>query len=130
MSMNNTLAAVLSRIQNAERLGKQSFTTTTNSKMIRQVLDILTKEGYIAGYEETEDAKGNTLTITLSGGLNKTGVITPNFNVSVKDFVRFEKRYLPAKDFGVLILTTNQGIITHKQAKEANTGGKLVAYAY
>ncbi len=130
MSMNNPLAAVLSRIQNAERIGKKGFTTKCNSNLIRQVLTILKEEGYIEGFEETKDAKGNLLTVKLSGNLNKTGVITPNFNVGVDEFVRFEKRYLPAKDFGVIILTTNKGIITHKQAKEANVGGNLIAFAY
>ena len=128
--MNNPLAAVLSRLQNAERLGKRQFTTQCNSKLIRQVLDILKENGYIGGYEENKDAKGNTLTIALNGGLNQAGVVTPQFNVAVTEFVRFEKRYLPAKDFGLLILTTNKGIITHQQAKDKNIGGKLIAYAY
>lgn len=130
MTMNNPLAAVLSRIQNAERLGKREFTTHVNSKVIRAVLQILKDEGYIAGFSETPDDKGSTLTVQLSGQLNRTGVITPNFDVGMGDFVQFEKRYLPAKDFGVLILTTNKGIVTHKKAKEENAGGKLIAYAY
>lgn len=130
MSMNNPLAAVLSKLQNAQRLGKSEFTTLSNSTLIKQVLGILQNEGFIEGYEEIEDSKGDFLQIRLSGRLNKTGVITPNFNVGTRGFVRFEKRYLPAKDFGVLILTTNQGVLTHKQAKEQNVGGKLIAYAY
>lgn len=130
MSMNNPLAAVLSRVQNAEQLGKRAFTTHVNSKIIRAVLDIMRDEGYIEGYEEEEDAKGNLLTIKLTGRLNKAGVITPNFNVGKQTFVQFEKRYLPGKDFGVLIMTTNKGIMTHKKAKEEGVGGKLIAYAY
>ena len=42
----------------------------------------------------------------------------------------FEKRFLPAKDFGVLIISTNKGLLTQKQAKEQNVGGALVAYCY
>ncbi len=130
MTQNNPLASVLSRIQNAERVGQRQITTHINSKVVRAVLDILKTEGYIASYDETKDAKGNTLTIDLGGRVNKLGVVTPRFNVKQDGFVTFEKRYLPAKDFGVLILTTTKGIITHKQAKEANLGGKLIAYAY
>ena len=130
MSLNNPLATVLSRIQNAERLGKRELTTHVNSKVIRAVLQILKDEGYIAAFTETPDKKGASLTITLCGRLNKTGVITPKFNVKTEDFVQFEKRYLPAKDFGALILTTNKGVITHKKAKEENVGGKLIAYVY
>lgn len=130
MTMNNPLAAVLSRIQNAEKLGKREFTTHVNSKVIRSVLSLMQEEGYIAGFVETKDSKGAFLTVTLAGALNKTGAIMPRFNVGVDEFTRFEKRYLPAKDFGILILTTNKGIMTHKKAKEENVGGKLIAYAY
>lgn len=130
MAMNNPLAAILSRLQNAERLGRREFTTTANSKIIKSVLAILQEQGYIAGFEETADRKGNTITVQLSGKLNKTGVVTPNFTVKQSNFEMFEKRYLPARDFGVLIVTTNQGIMTHKQAKTSKLGGKLIAYAY
>ncbi|MDD9953972.1 MAG: 30S ribosomal protein S8 [Candidatus Woesearchaeota archaeon] len=130
MALNNPLAAVLSRILNAEQVGKRNFTTPLNSKMIRAVLQIMQDEGYITTYTEDKDARGNSLTINLAGKVNKTGVITPQFNVDTKGFVQFEKRYLPSKDFGVLILSTNKGIMTHKQAKEENVGGKLLAYVY
>jgi len=130
MSMNNPLAAVLSRIQNAERIGKREFTTHANSKVIKQVLSIMQSEGFIAGFEESADKKGNLLVVKLNGNLNKAGVVTPNFTVTRGNFEMFEKRYLPAKDFGVLIITTNKGIMTHKRAKEQHLGGKLLAYAY
>jgi small subunit ribosomal protein S8 len=130
MSMNNPLASVLSRIQNAERIGKREFTTKSNSKVIKAVLTIIQNEGFITGFEEVSDNKGNLLTVKLNGNLNKAGVVTPNFTVKADNFEMFEKRYLPAKDFGVLIVTTNKGIMTHKQAKEAKLGGKLLAYAY
>jgi small subunit ribosomal protein S8 len=130
MSMNNTLATVLSRIQNAERIGQMTFTTYANSKVIRAVLSIMKDGGYIADFNETEDKKGNFLTVKLSGRLNKIGVVTPNFTVKNNNFEMFEKRYLPARDFGILVVTTNQGIMTHKQAKDQKLGGKLIAYAY
>ena len=130
MSMNNPLANVLSRIQNAEKIGKREFTTTSNSNVIKAVLTIMTGEGFIAGFDEVEDKKGHLLTIKLNGNVNKIGVVTPNFTVQNDNFEMFEKRYLPAKDFGVLIITTNKGIMTHKQAKEQRLGGKLLAYAY
>jgi small subunit ribosomal protein S8 len=130
MSMNNTLATILSRMQNAERIGQMTFTTYANSRVIKAVLVIMKDNGYIADFEETEDRKGNILTVKLSGKLNKTGVVTPNFTVKNNNFEMFEKRYLPARDFGILIVTTNQGIMTHKQAKDQKLGGKLIAYAY
>jgi small subunit ribosomal protein S8 len=130
MSMNNPLAAVLSRIQNAEKIGKREFTTHANSKVIKAVLGIIQQEGFIAGFEEVADKKGDLLMVKLSGNLNKAGVVTPNFTVTRDKYEMFEQRYLPAKDFGVLIVSTNKGIMTHKQAKEQKLGGKLLAYAY
>jgi len=130
MSMNNPLAAVLSKLLNAQLAGKTEFTTTANSKVIRAILDIIKTEGFIEGYDVVEDKKGNYLVVKLNGNLNKAGVVTPNFTVTKERFEMFEKRYLPAKDFGVLILTTSKGIMTHKDAKQQGLGGKLLAYAY
>ena len=130
MSMNNPLATVLSRIQNAEHYGKQEFTVLQNSTLIKAVLSIMKNEGYIKEFKEQKDKKGDKLTITLSGRINKTGVVTPRFTVKNNNYERFEKRYLPGRDFGILLVTTNKGLMTHKQAKSEKLGGKLVAYAY
>jgi len=46
------------------------------------------------------------------------------------NYEKFEKRYLPAKDFGMIIVSTNQGIMTHIEAKEKGLGGRLLAYVY
>jgi small subunit ribosomal protein S8 len=55
-----------------------------------------------------------------------------NARYSVKriDLEKFEARYLPAQDFGVLILTTTQGVLSHNTAKSLRTGGKLLAFVY
>ena len=46
------------------------------------------------------------------------------------DFDKWESRYLPARDFGLLILTTNQGIMDHSEAKKERVGGRLLAYVF
>ncbi|MBU0471425.1 MAG: 30S ribosomal protein S8 [Nanoarchaeota archaeon] len=130
MSLNNPLANVLSFIQNYEKLGKKELLTKDNSKVIKKILSIMQTEGYLGGYEEVEDEKGNLLKINLLGLINKTNVIRPQFQVKVSDFEKFEKRFLPAKDFGIIIISTNKGLMTHKEAKEKNLGGKLFAYCY
>jgi small subunit ribosomal protein S8 len=43
---------------------------------------------------------------------------------------KWEARYLPARDFGLLILTTTEGIIGHDEARKKGIGGKLLAYVY
>ena len=46
------------------------------------------------------------------------------------DFEKWESRFLPAQDFGVLLMTTNQGVMSHYKAKEARVGGRLLAYIF
>ncbi len=43
---------------------------------------------------------------------------------------KYESRYLPAQDFGVLILTTTKGVLSHTEAKKMGVGGKLLAFVY
>lgn len=130
MSLNNPLANVLSFIQNYEKLGKKELVTKDNSKLIREVLEIMQTETYLGSYEIIENNQGNSLKINLLGNINKTNVIRPHFQIKIDQFEKFEKRYLPAKDFGILIISTSEGLMTHKEAKEKNIGGKLLAYCY
>ncbi len=67
---------------------------------------------------------------TLAGQINDCGVIKPRYSVKTDDLEKFEARYLPAQDFGVLILTTTKGVLTHTQAKNGGVGGKLLAFVY
>mgnify|MGYP005838193725 CR=1 FL=1 len=128
--MNNPLANILSHIQNYERTGKKEITTSYNSKMIRGVLEIMQDEGYIGSFEELEDSRGNSLKINLIGAINKVNVIRPQFQIKLEQFEKFEKRWLPAKDFGIIIVSTSQGLMSHKEAKEKGIGGKLISYCY
>ena len=127
---NDPLANVLSHILNYERAGKQTVTTKDNSKLIKGVLQLMQDHGYLGSYEETEDSKGNTLTINLIGAVNKCGVIKPRFQIGKNDYEKYEKRYLPSKDFGFLVVSTNQGLMTHADAKDKGIGGTLISYCY
>lgn len=130
MSINDPLAAVLSQINNAKRVGKDVVVTKLSSNLIKKVLTIMHEEGYIGSVEEIVDSKGNTLKINLIGHLNACGVIKPRFAIGLEDYEKFEKSYLPARGFGLLILSTNQGLMTHTQAKEKSVGGRLISYCY
>jgi small subunit ribosomal protein S8 len=128
--LNDPLANVLSHINHHEKLGRKEITAVNNSKLIRTVLKIMNENNYVGEFKEIEDGKGKLLNIYLLGNINKTGVIKPRFNVKKVDFEKFEKRYLPAKDFGIIIVSTSQGMMTHNQAKEKGLGGKLICYCY
>lgn len=128
--MNDPLALALSNINNAEKIGKVRCTAKPVSKILKRILDIMKDYKYIGSYEVTEDNKGGILDINLIGAINKVQVIKPRFSVQINTLEKFEKRYLPAKDFGILIISTSKGIMTNYEAKEKKLGGKLIAYVY
>ncbi len=130
MSNNDPLANVLSHILNYDRTGKKQVVTKQYSNLIKRVLTILDDHNYIGGYEVVEDSKGNILVIDLIGAINKCNVIKPRFQIGKDDYEKFEKRFLPSKDFGFIIVSTNQGLMTHTEAKEKGLGGTLICYCY
>ena len=126
---HDILSDVLVTIKNADLLGKTSAVVPA-SKLIDNVLKLLTEKGYLNNYEFNDDRKGGEFIISLNGRINGCGAIKPRFSVKLKDMDTHEARYLPAKDFGILILTTPYGVMNNDQAREASTGGKLLAYVY
>ena len=126
---HNILSDVLVTIKNADLLGKSSAVVPA-SKLIGNVLKLLTEKGYLNNYEFNDNGKGGEFIISLNGRINSCGAIKPRFSVKLKDMETHEARYLPAKDFGILILTTPYGVMNNDQAREASTGGKLLAYVY
>ncbi|MBT3836006.1 30S ribosomal protein S8 [Candidatus Woesearchaeota archaeon] len=128
--LNDPLAAALAKILNAERVGKREVLIKPASKMIKKILTIMNDHRYIGAFEETDDGKGGVLKINLLGNINKCGVVKPRFSTKKNGFEKWEKRYLPAKDFGLLLVSTPKGLLTHNEAKTKETGGKLLAYCY
>lgn len=129
MTLNDPLANVLSFINNQERLGRRDLLTKNNSKLIREVLKIMQDEQYIGSFEQQEDVF-SSLKINLLGKINKCGVITPRFKVKVGDYEKYEKKFLPALGMGLLLVSTNKGLMTNAKAKELNLGGTLICYVY
>ncbi len=130
MSLNDPLANVLSHIMMEDRKGKKKIILRNNSKIIKEVLRVFQENNYIGSFEEIKDGKANKLKVNLLGTINKTNVIKPRHSVKRDSFEKFEKRYLPAFGFGILIVSTNQGIMTQEEAAKKNLGGRLLAYVY
>lgn len=128
--MSKPLTDALSRIKNAEDVGKEECVISPWSKTIEGVLSIMKEKGYIGGFEKVEDKKGGKIVVDLNGRINKCGAITPRFPIKNTEIEKMEKRYLPAQDFGFLIITTSKGLKTNKEVKKEKLGGKLLAYFY
>ena len=128
--LNDPLANMMSLILNNELVGKSECLIKPCSKIIRELLRVMKENGYVGDFEEAEHSRGNYIKLNLLGSINKCGVIKPRYSVKKNNFESFEKRYLPAKDVGILVVSTPAGIITHYDAKSKKTGGKLLAYVY
>ena len=130
MSLNDPLANAFSRILNNEKVGKDFCLIKPFSKLIKEILEVMKDNSYIGDFNEIEDGKGNLLQVNLLGNINKCGVIKPRFSVKNGEYEKFEKRYLPAKDIGIIVISTPDGVLTHYDAKKKKIGGKLLAYCY
>jgi small subunit ribosomal protein S8 len=129
MTLTDPLANALTNIRNNELQVNDSCSISPASKLIGQVLSTMKKENYIGKFEYIDDKSGK-FKVELEGNINRCGVIKPRHAVKKDEFEKFEKKYLPAKNFGILIVTTPEGIMTHKEAKEKGIGGRLLVYMY
>jgi len=120
----------ISGIKNAERIGKNEVTLKPTSKLLVKLLKVLQTESYIGEFEVTESQSGGSIKINLIKQINDCGVIKPRFSVKHNDFPKWEKRFLPSRDFGLLLVSTSKGVMSHKQAKDEGLGGRLIAYVY
>lgn len=130
MSLNDPLSNLMSNINNAEIVGKEELTLKPSSKVLLKVLQILQDHHYIGEFTEIKTNKGNQVKVVLINRINKCGVIKPRFSVKRDNYEKYEKNFLLAKDFGLLIVSTTKGIMTHVEAKEKGLGGRLLAYCY
>lgn len=133
MVVMDPLANTLSSIYNAEIRARKEVVTWPASKLILNVLKVLQREGYIGEFEYIDDGRWGKIKIQLLGRINRIGVIKPRLPVKYNDLVNpphWLRKYLPAYNIGILIVSTSQGVMSHKEAIEKKMGGILVAYCY
>lgn len=128
--LQDPLNDAMATIRNAEAAGKGECVIRPASKLIGHVLKVMQESQFIRSFELVDDGRGGLYRVTLAGMINSCGVIKPRFSVRRTELEKYEARYLPAQDFGVLILTTTEGVISQSKAKEIGVGGKLLAFVY
>ena len=126
---HDPLADMFSVLKNMEAIGRTECTVPA-SKTIKAVLDVIHQHKYIGGSELVDDGKGGMFKVKLTGRINGCGVIKPRFSVAKGGFIKWEKRYLPASDTGILVVSTSKGIMDQRQAAKAGVGGRLLGYVY
>ncbi|HIH19699.1 TPA: 30S ribosomal protein S8 [Candidatus Micrarchaeota archaeon] len=126
----DVLADSLNALKVAEVKGKRQARIRPASKVVRNVLLILQKNGYVGEFKFIDDGKSGEFIVTLTGRINNARSIKPRFAVSKGNWEKFETRFLPSKGVGVIVVSTSQGIMSHVEAQEKNIGGRLLCFVY
>jgi len=128
--MMDTLANGLTIIMNNETRNKRECVISPASKLLGRVLRVMQLNGYIGEFEFVDDGRSGKFKVQLLGRVNKCGAIKPRFSVKIQEFEDWEKRFLPSRDVGVLMVSTPKGVLSHREATERKTGGRLLAFVY
>ena len=126
----DTLANGLTTIMNNESRNKRECVISPASKLLGRVLRVIQLNRYIGELEFVDDGRFGKFRVQLLGRVNKCGAIKPRIPVSFKEVENWEKRFLPSKDIGVLVVSTSQGVLSHREVKEKKIGGRLLAFVY
>ena len=133
MTMSDPIADMLTRIRNANT-AKHDTVDVPASKMKLAIADILVDEGYIKKYDIIEEGAFKTIHITLKYGADKNEKIITGLKRISKPGLRVYagKEELPRVlgGLGIAIISTNQGVVTDKKARELQVGGEVLAYVW
>ena len=133
MTMSDPIADMLTRIRNANT-AKHDTVDVPSSKMKVAIADILLNEGFIEKYDIVEDGNFKTMHITLKYGVDKNEKVITGIKRISKPGLRVYagKEELPVVlgGLGIAILSTNQGIITDKEARKLQVGGEVLAFVW
>jgi small subunit ribosomal protein S8 len=122
---SDIVADALNMMKNARNARKDSVTVKKISGLLIEILKIMKAKGAVKGYKI--NSKEKSVDISFAE-LSECKAIKPRFTAD-KDQVEFyRRRYLPARNVGTMLISTNQGLMTHEEAQEEGIGGCLIAY--
>jgi small subunit ribosomal protein S8 len=127
---HDLLNDALVSLRHADREGQPHVEIAPASKLIAEVLRIFREHQFIEEFTFVSNGRGGQYDVKLSRRINSCGVIKPRISVPHDRLERYEARFLPAQDFGILVLSSNQGVVSHREAREKKIGGRLLAYVY
>lgn len=123
----DTVADALNMMKNAKRAGRENVKIKIISNLLIEILKIMKHKGAIKKYKI--NSKDKSVEVTLDDFIECKS-IKPRFSVSKDTLERYRRRYLPARNVGTMIISTNKGLMTHEDAISEKTGGSLIAYFY
>lgn len=133
MTMSDPIADMLTRIRNANT-AKHDTVDVPASKMKVAIADILLEEGYIKKYDLVDDGSFKIIRVTLKYGVDKNDKIITGLKRISKPGLRVyaNREELPKVlgGLGIAIISTNQGVVTDKKARQLNVGGEVLAFVW
>ena len=130
--VNDTIADMLTRIRNANAM-KYKTVEIPGTKMTKSIADILTKEGFIDGYETNKLAVGEVLVLNLKYSKSKERVITGLKRISkpgLRVYAKADEMPRVLNGIGIAIISTSEGLMTDKEARAKKLGGEVLAYIW
>ena len=129
MTMSDPIADMLTRIRNANT-AKHDTVDVPASKMKIAIADILVNEGYITKYDIVEEGNFNTIRITLKYGADKNEKVISGIKKISKPGLRVYAGKDELGGLGTAIISTNQGVITDKEARKLGVGGEVLCFVW
>jgi small subunit ribosomal protein S8 len=117
----------LNMIKNAKRAGRDSVRINRISDLLIEILKIMKQKEALKRYKI--DSKNRGVEVVF-GDFIECQAIKPRFTVNKDQIEKYRKRYLPARNIGTMIISTNKGLVTNEEAMEKETGGILISYFY
>lgn len=132
MVMTDPIADMLTRIRNANTVKHEKLELPA-SKMKKEIADILKREGFVKDYEFIEDNKQGVLRIFLKYGVNEERVITGIKRISkpgLRVYAKADEVPRVLNGLGIAIVSTSQGVLSDKEARNQAVGGEVLAYVW
>lgn len=126
---SDVVADAFNMIMNAKKVEKTEVRINRISKFLIQVLQMMKDQNYI-DFEIKEVESEKPFIVVKILKLNVCKAIKPRYSVTIERIDKYLRRYLPSRNFGTMIVSTNKGLMTHEEAYKNNLGGSLVAYFY
>ncbi len=130
MPAQDVISNLFSSLYNSERRNKGWCLVVPASRLAQEILRTLQRYGYVGEFEFIDDGRAGKLRVQLLGRIHRCGSIRPRYPVKHDEYYAWERRFLPAYGTGILVVTTNAGVMSHIEAREKGLGGRLLGYVY
>lgn len=122
----DVVADGLNQIMNAKRVEKRELVIAKYSKVLIALFEMMKENGHI---DFEVDREARTVKVSILK-LNECRAVKPRYYVGVYGIDKYLRRFLPSRNFGTLVISTNKGMLDHKTAVKENLGGSVIAYFY